>query len=310
MAAAGSNLVVTSAWIAPLPWRVQALAHRPHGGRCFALQSLYRVAMAAPTDPSPRDTLLGTLDRALRGGYLTEQALGGGRVDVPVRRLVALALLLGAIYGVSLGCYALFRGADHAALQIVANAWKVPLLFVLTLLVTFPSLYVFAALQRLPLGFGSTLRLLLLATLVHLAVAASLGPVFAFFAASTTSYPFLLLLNVAFFAVGGLLGFMVLRRATRTIYDRRPTTEPAPAPRDPSQPPPMPMPARSSDSAGERTRRALAVWCAIYAVVGAQMSWLLRPFLGAPDQPFSLFRPREDNWLIGVLRTIADLFQG
>lgn len=262
------------------------------------------------TSPAARDSLLGTLDRALRGGYLTEPALVEGRVDVPVRRLVVLALLLGAIYGACLGCYSLFRGADGAVPQIVASAWKVPLLFVLTLLVTFPSLYVFAALQRLPLGFGSTLRLLLLAILVHVAVAASLGPVFAFFAASTNSYPFLLLLNVGFFAIGGMLGFMVLRRATRTIYDHRLAAEPPPPPRDPSVPPPVPMPARRADTANERTRRVLAAWCVVYGVVGAQMSWLLRPFIGAPDQPFSLFRPREDNWLIGVLRTIGELFQG
>ena len=53
---------------------------------------------------------------------------------------------------------------------------------------TFPSLYVFAALQRLPLDLRNLLRLLLVAILVHLTILASLAPVFAFFAASTKSY--------------------------------------------------------------------------------------------------------------------------
>lgn len=244
------------------------------------------------SDPAPRDSLLGTLDRALRGGFLTEQALGAGLVALPVGRLAFLALLLGAVYGACLGGYAVFRGADDAWLRVATSACKVPLLLVLTLLVTFPSLYVFAALQRLPLRFGSTLRLLLLTIVAHLAVAASLGPVFAFFAASTTSYPFLLLLNVGFFAVGGVLGLMVLRSAMRRLYADG--AEPVPAGRT------QPGPARA--------RQALGIWCFVYATVGAQMSWLLRPFVGAPDQPFELFRPREGNWLVGVLQTIWNLF--
>lgn len=251
----------------------------------------------------PRTRLLATLDHVLRGSFLQEGTLAQGRVEVPVRRLVGLALLLGGIYGLCLGGYSLFRGAEQAWAQALASACKVPLLFLLTLLVTFPSLYVFAALQRLPLDFGSTLRLLLLSIVVHLTVISSLGPVFAFFAASTNSYPFMLLMNVAIFAIGGLLGFAVLRRATRIMF--RPANVPPPLPgAEPAVAAPARVPARAADQA----RRVLGVWCLVYGVVGAQMGWLLRPFLGAPDLPFALFRAREDNVLIGVLRTIGKLF--
>ena len=255
----------------------------------------------SPTEPRAR--LLGTLDHVLRGSFLQSDTLAQGRVEVPVRRLVGLALLLGAVYGICLGSYSLFRGAEHGWLQVLASAAKVPLLFLLTLLVTFPSLYVFAALQRLPLDFGSTLRLVLLSIVVHLTVISSLGPVFAFFAASTNSYPFMLLMNVAIFTAGGLLGFTVLRRATRIMF--RPANAPPPLPGAES---PAPAPARVAAHAADQTRRVLGVWCFVYGVVGAQMGWLLRPFLGAPDLPFALFRPREDNVLIGVLRTIGNLF--
>ncbi|MFY9341437.1 MAG: hypothetical protein WAT39_03030, partial [Planctomycetota bacterium] len=170
------------------------------------------------TPPAGRPSPLATLDHVLRGTFLQPEALARGHIAVPVRTLVRLGIGLGALYGLALGSYAAFRGADQAWLQLVASATKVPLLFLLTLVVTFPSLYVFAALQRLPLGFRSTLRLLLVAIVVHLAVIASLGPVFAFFAASTKSYAFMILLNVAFFAIGGVLGFMVLRRATHTMF--------------------------------------------------------------------------------------------
>ena len=252
--------------------------------------------------PVASTSLLATLDSVLRGSFLNHEALAEGRVVVPVRRLVVLATALGAIYGVCLGGYAVFRGADQAALQVLASAGKVPLLFLLTLLVTFPSLYVFGALQRLPLDFAGMLRLQLLAIVVHVTVISSLGPVFAFFAASTNSYPFMLLLNVAFFVVGGLLGFMVLRRATRVMLQRPPVA--APGTEAAEQPPPV----RPRDTAAQ-ARRVLVVWTFVYGVVGAQMGWLLRPFLGAPWLPFEWFRPREDNVLIAVLRTIGDLFR-
>ena len=103
-------------------------------------------------DPSARQTPESwptTLDRVLRGSYLDEQALANGRLDIPVRRLLVLGVALGAIYGICLGTFRMFRGGDHATQQMLASALKVPSLFMLTLLVTFPSLYVFTALQRL-----------------------------------------------------------------------------------------------------------------------------------------------------------------
>ncbi len=271
--------------------------------------------MEVDRDPS----LLHTLDRVLRGTFLQNESLARGQIDAPVRRLVALGLLLGAVYGLALGCFAAFRGADQALLQVLASAAKVPLLFLLTLVVTFPSLYVFAALQRLPLDFGSTLRLLLIAILVNLAVIASLGPVFAFFAASTKSYAFMLLLNVAFFALGGVLGFMVLRRATRSMFANLPTVTVVPGTTVATNPdaaaeataPPLPSPNRAAQfAANDQARRVLRTWCLVYGVVGAQMGWLLRPFLGSPDLPFTLFRPREDNFFLGVMRALRQLFAG
>lgn len=270
--------------------------------------------------PSPpkRPSMLGMLDQVLRGDFTRREVLTAGKLEVPVAALVRLCLLLGAGYGVCLGCFAVFGGAKQALLQLVASAVKVPLLFLLTLCVSFPSLYVFAALQRLPLDFRNTLKLMLLAIVIHLTVIASLGPVFAFFAASTKSYPFLLLLNVAIFAIGGLLGLMVLRRATRDMFAPPPTevqaAAPAPAETATDQPPAWPNATnlgqvRHRLQAGDQARRLLGVWGLVYGVVGAQMGWLLRPFLGSPDAPFEWFRAREDNFLVALLRTIGKLLQ-
>jgi len=49
------------------------------------------------------------------------------------------------------------------------------------------------------------------------------------------------------------------------------------------------------------------LWMLIYAFVGVQMSWVLRPFLGDPGKPFSLFRKIEGNFFIVVFETIQHL---
>ena len=50
------------------------------------------------------------------------------------------------------------------------------------------------------------------------------------------------------------------------------------------------------------------VWLVLYALVGAQMGWILRPFILDPDLPFVLFRGREQNVFIDVVTSIGKLF--
>jgi hypothetical protein len=42
----------------------------------------------------------------------------------------------------------------------------------------------------------------------------------------------------------------------------------------------------------KRHRTMLRVWLLIYAFVGIQMGWVLRPFIGHPDAPVQFFRYR------------------
>jgi hypothetical protein len=55
-------------------------------------------------------------------------------------------------------------------------------------------------------------------------------------------------------------------------------------------------------------RTTFRIWLVIYGLVGAQMGWVLRPFIGAPDIPFQWFRVREANIFVDLFRTISDLF--
>lgn len=227
------------------------------------------------------------IDTLLRGGFTQRETLGEGRVDVDVRQLASAALPLGVVYGLFMSLYSVMRGGAGSTLQLIATSLKVPMLFLLTLLVTLPSLYVLSALARSRLSYVHTVRLLLAAVTVNLALLASFGPVTAFFTLSTESYPFMILLNVAFFAVSGSVGLSFLRKALDIVFEG--ATAPA-----------IPRP--------DPAARVFKAWTLIYAVVGAQMGWILRPFVGAPGVPFQWFRERESNFFVAVWDSLLRLF--
>jgi hypothetical protein len=246
---------------------------------------------------------LARIDTLLRGGFTQRDQLRGGRVEVQVRELALAALPLGVAYGVFMGLYAVVRGGAGSGLQLLAAALKVPLLFLLTLIVTLPSLYVLSALARSRLSFTHTVRLLLASVTVNLALLASFGPVTGFFTLSTESYPFMILLNVAFFTVSGIVGLVFLRKALDVVFE----SEPAGAV-PPSGPAPSSVHAPRSAKSVDPAARVFSAWTLIYAVVGAQMGWILRPFIGAPSVPFRWFRERDSNFFVVVWESFQRLF--
>src|SRR5262245_20713144 len=133
-------------------------------------------------------TWLKALDQILRGEATRPSALRYGTVEVPAGGLTVVAAVLAVLYGICMGSYALFKQEGATYPQIVASAVKVPALFFLTLLVTFPSLYVSNALVGSRLSLGTMVRLLVATLGVLMAVLASLGPIVAFFSVMTTSY--------------------------------------------------------------------------------------------------------------------------
>ena len=46
-------------------------------------------------------------------------------------------------------------------------------------------------------------------------------------------------------------------------------------------------------------------WALLYGVVGAQMSWVLRPFIGSYDVPYRPLRPLEGNFFEAVLALVG-----
>ncbi len=297
------------------------------------------------------------LDRILRGEATRMTSLRSGSIDISIAGLSVILVILGMLYGLCMGSFTVLRtwGTDlqsDGLRQLAATVVKVPALFFLTLLVTCPSLYVFNALLGSRLTVASVLRLLVAMLGVLLAVLASFGTIVAFFSFTTESYPFMVVLNVAVFAVSGFLGVAFL---LQTLHRLTVTIHPAPSPRPAgsshlsnlppwsstslagAMPPPLPGQAESSPTpeapgieepavppvveepalGALQSLQALRppavsavfkTWMLLFGLVGSQMGWVLRPFIGNPNLPFHLFRPRQSNFFAAVVKIVMHLF--
>jgi hypothetical protein len=278
------------------------------------------------------------LDRILRGDATRMEELQKRDLSIPVLGLSGVILVLAMFYAVCMGFYSMFRPDGPMYLQGIATIVKVPALFFLTLVVTFPSLYVFNALVGSRLNLLTIFRLLIAALAVNLAVLSSLGPIVAFFAVSTESYGFMIMLNVLTFTLSGLLGFsFLLQTLNRLDITRRKYGSPASLSTASGE---LPLPAAKASGSieedkdteevelikaeiaekpgaldrvgdhvlGKHVQSVFACWVVAFGLVGAQMSWVLRPFIGSPNAPFQWFRPRGSNFFESVWHTIANLF--
>lgn len=233
------------------------------------------------------------VDRVLRGA--------GGETDAGVTtipgRLTAAVLLLAAGYGACMGVFALTRPDGPEFRQVLASTVKVPALIALTVAVTFPSLYVFNTLLGSRLGVADLTRLVITANAVLVAVLAGFGLIVAFFSVTTTSYPFVLLLNVGVFVIAAGFGGAAL---WKTLSQLRPVPEVGP---DDA------LPVARRVGRLPTASRVFVVWMVLFAVVAAQMGWVLRPFVGSPDLPFTWFRPRQGSVIEGVAKSVHMLFR-
>jgi hypothetical protein len=232
---------------------------------------------------------LSRLDDLLRGRSTTPLQLAENAQGLPLGLFLRLAVALGAVYGVSMGLYAATGHQPAEYRHLLSSAIKIPALFLLTLAVTFPSLYVFSVLGGCTMKFLAVLRLLVATVVVNLALGASLAPILAFFTFSTTSYAFMIVLNVLLLAVSGAVALGFLVKVLRRL-----AAESSP-----------------EDGTGVNPSAGTAffnIWVLLYALVGAQMGWLLRPFIGNPSLPFAWFRPRSGNFFQAVFDHIRHLF--
>jgi len=179
-----------------------------------------------------------------------------------------------------LALYGLVMGISNSWQQALMSAIKLPVLFLVTLLICLPTLYFFNLLYGSQLTFGQTAGLMMAAVTVTAALTLAFASITLFFWLTVPDYGFFILLNVGVLAVTAWWGLSFLRQGMRHIQRGAPQA---------------------------RMGRILTVWIAIYAFVGTQMGWALKPFFGAPGQPFEIIRRTEGTFYTSVFRIILGL---
>jgi len=177
--------------------------------------------------------------------------------------------------------YGAVMGSSHSLWQTLSSAVKLPILFMATLIVCVPSLYFFSLLFGSNQSLGQSLAVILTAFSVTSVLLLSGAPITLFFLLTTSQYQFFKLLNVAIFAISGLMGIVFLYQGMKVMS--------------------------GSEKEGATTRKwVLIFWMFVYAFVGSQMAWTIRPFIGAPGSPFELFRQLGGNFYGDVLRSLGE----
>lgn len=197
------------------------------------------------------------------------------RLNSKITSLLISSSILFAIYGAVIGAFA-------GPLQAISSAVKLPALYLITLIICLPTLYFFNIIFGSKLTLGQHFVVLLGAAAIISILLFSFAPVTLFFLATIDNYQFFKLLNVIIFGITGFLGINFLYDSLQALSHQ--------------------------DSVGQATRtQILQSWLILYAFVGSQLGWTLRPFFGAPRQPFELFRDMEGNFYLNVIQSILDV---
>lgn len=215
-----------------------------------------------------------SLDELLQSGR--RPAASGGQPGLRGARGLLFIVLGGALYGAVM---ATFSFEPERWLHVVFGALKVPMLFGITMLLAVPGFYVLNALRGLGGDFSKVFALLIDYQMLVVVVLVSLSPVTALLTLTTadSAYGLIQLWNTLVFLTAALLAQWKFGRSYRELIAR---------------------------DAGHRL--LLRVWTLLYAFIGIQMGWTLRPFIGGPGSEVAFVRETElDNAYIEIFQVFT-----
>jgi hypothetical protein len=254
------------------------------------------------------------------------------------RDLKGLTVQMVISSAISLAAYGLVLGASHSFPQALSSMVKLPLLFLATLAICLPTLYLFNLVFGARLSMAQAVSLIMVSITVISVLTLAFAPISLFFLITAQSYSFFKLLNVSILVLTAIVGLRFLTvgmRALNAHGEQRqleqeqlvalvapPAAVPAAdqplavgngavatvaAPVQTVAAAPAALPARSPQST---SMALLYIWILLFGFVGTQLAWTLRPFFGSPDQPFGLFRHISGTFYADLFHTIGRLLGG
>ncbi len=199
----------------------------------------------------------------------------GNQLKSKILGLLISSAVFFAIYGAIIG-------SSHSWLQALFSAVKLPALYLLTLIICFPTLYFFNVMFGSKKNFDQFLALLMTTMALIAVLLFGFAPVSLFFLLTNSDYQFYKILNVIIFAITGFLGVHFFYQGMQFLSE--------------------------DDKEGKEIRlNILRFWLGLYAFVGSQLGWILRPFFGSPGKPFQVFRDKDGNFYLDIIHSISQI---
>jgi hypothetical protein len=136
--------------------------------------------------------------------------------DRDLTRLTGQMLLSSVV---ALACYGAVLGSFHSVLMALTSAVKLPLLFLVTLAICLPTLYLFNLVFGARLSVRQSLALVMVALTVTAMLALAFAPISLFFLITAPDYGFFKLLNVVILALSALVGLRFLTGGMRVLNE-------------------------------------------------------------------------------------------
>jgi hypothetical protein len=246
-----------------------------------------------------------------------------------------LRMLLSIV--ICLAAYGAVLGASNGWLQALVSTVKLPLLFLATLAICLPTLYLFNLVFGARLSVLQTCALIMVAITVTAVLTFAFAPISLFFLITARSYAFFKLLNVGILILTALVGLrflisgmralnehiIVVSRLSDQVVVSVPERELVSATVGGAASPPTQPPTNGSGPAAPQNQEAMApqpapgerpasmillyIWILLFGFVGTQLAWTLRPFFGNPRAPFELFRDLDGTFYGDILSTLGSL---
>ncbi|HKI77937.1 MAG TPA: hypothetical protein VKA26_05305 [Ignavibacteriaceae bacterium] len=192
-----------------------------------------------------------------------------------VWRLVLFFILLTFLYGVVMGCYS-------GILQALTAGVKVPVLFLLSLLICFPAFFVLQYILGSKMLLSHMIIIILSGFVLTAAIMVSFSPVVILFVVTGGNYYFLQLLHIAIFILSGFFGMKAVLDALKYSCEQK----------------------NVYPKIGVEIFR---LWVIILTFVGIQLAWNLQPFLAEKTEGYNLLKKYKGNFYTAVIYSVRQL---
>ena len=177
--------------------------------------------------------------------------------------------------------FGLTVGMKHSVLQAVASAIKLPVLFMITSIICFPTLYIFQALLGMQTSIRQLFSFMLLCLAISGVILLSFIPVSVFFLIAGTDYEVFKIINVGILAIAGSSGLYVFRKyLLRKMKDQQDTTY------------------------YHKFKLMMNAWFLLFGCIGSNLGFIISPVFGMKNEPFIFFTTSNENFFSHVFNIL------